>query len=101
MAVKMSMFAFWTVMPCGLKRLKMETVCSSEILVPTYKSIWHYTLNNSHDIIKHTVFYVLSLLEGNEIRKEIVKLGWKIFLPECLGICLTILMHALLFINNC
>jgi hypothetical protein len=48
MAVKMSMFAFWAVTPCGLigsyqrfegtysLTLKMEAVCSSERLVSTY-----------------------------------------------------------------
>jgi hypothetical protein len=40
-AVKMSMLAFWVVTPCGLVgryQMKMETVCSSDILVSTYNS---------------------------------------------------------------
>jgi hypothetical protein len=53
---------FWVVMPCGLVGkdqcfegiyclhlpLKMEAVCSSEILVSTYKSAWHYNSEDQH-----------------------------------------------------
>jgi hypothetical protein len=36
------MLAFLDIMPCGLVALKMEAVCSSELLVPTYKSTRRY-----------------------------------------------------------
>jgi hypothetical protein len=58
--VKVSILVFWIVTPCGLvvvKRprfltnvlsvsltLKMETLCSSESLVSTYKSTWFYNI---------------------------------------------------------
>jgi hypothetical protein len=42
---KMSMVVFWVVTPCGLT---MEAVCSSETLVPTYKSTRHHNPQDHH-----------------------------------------------------
>jgi hypothetical protein len=41
------MLVFWVVTLCGLQ-LKMEAVCSSETLVSTFKSTWHYNPEDQH-----------------------------------------------------
>jgi hypothetical protein len=44
-AVKISVLAFWVVMPCGLK---MEEACSCEMLVCSYKSTLLYNVEYQH-----------------------------------------------------
>jgi hypothetical protein len=48
MAVTMKMAVFWVVVPCGLIALMMEAVQTSETLINSYQSAWHYNPEDSH-----------------------------------------------------
>jgi hypothetical protein len=53
----MKMASFWVVSPTAIIALMMEAVQTSETLVNSYKSTWHYNPEDSH-LFKSFCFFL-------------------------------------------